>query len=85
MNTAHKVTASVADMTLDVTGLNCPMSILKAKKAIKNVPRNGTLEVMATDPLAVQDFEAFSKATGNQILKSSEKDGVFYFLIKHTA
>jgi len=78
-------TTRMADMTLDVRGMNCPMPILKAKKAIKDVPRNGTLEVLATDPGAVQDFKAFSKTTGNKILKSEEESGVFRFLIKHTA
>lgn len=74
----------MADMSLDVTGLNCPMPILKAKKAMREVPKNGTLEVLATDPGAVSDFEAFSKATGNELLESTESDGVFRFLLKHT-
>lgn len=74
----------MADVTLDVKGLNCPMPILKAKKAIRDVPANGTLEVLATDPGAVEDFKAFSKATGNKLVESTEADGVFRFVIKHT-
>ena len=55
------------------------------KKAIRDVPRNGTLEVFATDPGAVADFEAFSKATGNKLIESTTVDGVFRFVIQHTA
>jgi tRNA 2-thiouridine synthesizing protein A len=46
----------MADQTLDAKGLNCPLPILKAKKALKDVPAGGTLEILATDPGAVTDF-----------------------------
>ena len=75
----------MADHTLDAKGLNCPLPILKARKALKEVPAGGTLEILATDPGAVADFEAFCRQTGNELLEHSENDDVYRFLIKHTA
>ncbi|MDJ0710517.1 MAG: sulfurtransferase TusA family protein [Woeseiaceae bacterium] len=75
----------MADHTLDAKGLNCPLPILKARKALKEVPADGTLEILATDPGSVADFEAFCRQTGNELLEHSEDDGVYRFLIKHTA
>ncbi len=75
----------MADQTLDTQGLNCPLPVLKAKKALGKVPTGGTLEVLATDPGAVKDFAAFCRQTGNELLESNEDGGVFSFLIKHTA
>ncbi len=75
----------MADHTLDVKGLNCPMPILKARKALKDVPADGTLEILATDPGSVADFEAFCRQTGNELIEHSEDDGVYRLLIKHTA
>ena len=67
----------MADQLLDAKGLNCPLPILRAKKALKDVAVGGTLEVLATDPGAVKDFEAFCRVTGNELLESKVKDGVF--------
>jgi len=67
---------------LDTKGLNCPLPILRVKKAIKDVPAGGTLQVLATDPGAVKDFEAFCKATGQQLVDWGEEGGVFTFNIK---
>lgn len=75
----------MADKTLDAKGLNCPLPILRAKKALKEVPAGGTLEILATDPGSVADFEAFCRTTGNQMLESDVKDKVYRFVIKHTA
>ncbi len=75
----------MADHTLDAKGLNCPLPILKARKALKEVPADGTLEILATDPGSVADFEAFCRQTGNELVEHSEDDGVYRFLIKHTA
>ena len=71
----------MATETVDAKGLNCPMPVLRAKKALKNLSAGDTLEVLATDPGAVADFEAFSRATGNELTESGETDGVFRFLI----
>lgn len=70
------------DTMLDAKGLNCPLPILRAKVAIKDIPPGGTLEVLATDPGSVADFDAFCRATGNELLETGEDDGVYRFLIK---
>ena len=75
----------MADKTLDAKGLNCPLPILKAKKAINEVPKGGTLEVLSTDPGSVADFEAFCRTTGNELMETGEESGVYRFVIKHAA
>jgi tRNA 2-thiouridine synthesizing protein A len=70
------------DQILDVKGLNCPLPILRAKKALKDVAVGGTLQVLATDPGAVKDFEAFCRTTGNELVESTSADKVFSFVIK---
>ena len=75
----------MADQVLDVKGLNCPLPILRAKKALKDVPTGGTLQVLATDPGAVKDFEAFCRTTGNELLDSKNDNNVFSFVIKRTS
>lgn len=72
----------MADKTIDTKGQNCPIPILKAKKAIGEVGIGGTLEVLATDPGAVADFQAFSRTTGHEIVEQTEAGGVYRFLIK---
>ena len=75
----------MADKTLDAKGLNCPLPILKAKKALKEVPSGGTLEILATDPGAVADFQAFCRQTGNELVEHHQDGNVYFFTIKHTA
>ena len=75
----------MADHTLDAKGLNCPLPILKARKALKEVPTDGTLEILATDPGSVADFEAFCRQTGNELLEHAEDEGIYRFLIRKTA
>jgi len=75
----------MADKTLDAKGLNCPLPILKAKKALKEVPSGGTLEILATDPGSVADFQAFCRQTGNELVEHTQDGSVYRFLIKHTA
>ena len=72
----------MADTTLDVKGLNCPLPILKAKKAIKDLAAGDVLTVVATDPGSVKDFDAFCRQTGNELVESSEDAGVYSFKIK---
>ena len=69
-------------ITLDTKGMNCPLPILKAKKAIKGLAAGETLQVLSTDPGSVKDFEAFCRSTGNELMNTSEADGVFTYLIK---
>lgn len=75
----------MVDKVLDAKGLNCPLPILKAKKAILEVPKDGTLEVLSTDPGSVADFQAFCRTTGNTMMETGEDNGVYRFVIKHTA
>ncbi len=75
----------MADQVLDAKGLNCPLPILRAKEALKDVPIEGTLQVLATDPGAVKDFEAFCRTTGNDLLESKADGKLFEFLIKRTS
>ncbi len=72
----------MADQTLDAKGLNCPLPILRAKKALQSLPAGGTLEVLATDPGAVKDFQAFCRTTGNELVESSSEGKVLRFLIR---
>ncbi|MHB1869579.1 MAG: sulfurtransferase TusA family protein [Steroidobacteraceae bacterium] len=74
----------MADQTLDAKGLNCPLPILRAKKALTALPAGGTLEVLATDPGSVKDFQAFCRTTGNELVESSTEGKVFRFLIRRT-
>ena len=75
----------MADQTLDAKGLNCPLPILKAKKALKDVPEGGTLEILATDPGSVADFQAFCRTTGNELVEHDEEGGVYRFLLRKAA
>lgn len=72
----------VTTTVLDAKGLNCPLPILKARKALQGVPAGGLLEIHATDPGSVKDFEAFCRQTGNELLASSQDGNVFKFVIK---
>jgi len=75
----------MADQVLDAKGLNCPLPILRAKKALNVLPSGGTLEIIATDPGAVKDFEAFCRTTGNELMSSEVDGGLYTFVIKRTA
>ncbi|MCK5334945.1 MAG: sulfurtransferase TusA family protein [Gammaproteobacteria bacterium] len=70
------------DSELDAKGLNCPLPILRAKKAIAALASGQTLKIEATDPGSVKDFEAFCKQTGNELVSSAEEGGNFIFFIK---
>lgn len=56
------------DKEIDTRGLNCPLPILKAKKALADLVSGQTLKVVATDPGSVRDFQAFAKQTGNELI-----------------
>jgi tRNA 2-thiouridine synthesizing protein A len=75
----------MADQLLDTKGLNCPLPILKARKALKGVPAGGTLEILATDPGSVADFQAFCRSTGNELLEHAHDNGVYRFIVKKKA
>ena len=70
------------DKDLDARGLNCPLPILGAKKALNELTTGQVLRIIATDPGSVQDFQAFSKQTGNPLLSHSEASKEFTFFIQ---
>ena len=73
MTTAHK--------ELDTRGLNCPLPILKAKKALADMRSGEVLKVIATDPGSTRDFQAFARQTGNELVaQESSADEFIHFL-----
>ncbi|HTQ33706.1 MAG TPA: sulfurtransferase TusA family protein [Stellaceae bacterium] len=77
--------AAPDDTVLDATGLLCPLPVLKARRALRDVPPGGVLEVLATDPGAAKDFEHFCHTTGCELLLASENDGVLRFRLRKPA
>ena len=67
---------------LDARGLNCPLPILKAKKALAEMTSGEVLRVVATDSGSVRDFQAFARQTGNQLLEQSESRNEFTFYMR---
>jgi len=70
------------DKELDARGLNCPLPILRAKKALNDMQSGQVLKIVATDPGSVKDFQAFAKQTGNDLLQQAEADKLFTFYLK---
>jgi tRNA 2-thiouridine synthesizing protein A len=70
------------DKELDARGLNCPLPILRAKKALAEVGSGQVLKILSTDPGSVKDFAAFAKQTGNELLSTAEAGGEFTFFMK---
>jgi tRNA 2-thiouridine synthesizing protein A len=72
----------MADAVLDAKGMNCPLPILKTKKALQTLESGALLEVLATDPGSAADFESFCRQTGNQLVSSTKEGEVFKFVLK---
>jgi tRNA 2-thiouridine synthesizing protein A len=72
-----------ADKEIDTRGLNCPLPILKAKKALGELSSGQVLRVLATDPGSMRDFQAFARQTGHELLQQAELSGEFVHLLKH--
>lgn len=70
------------DKELDARGLNCPLPILRTKKSLNDMTSGQVLRVVATDPGAIKDFQAFSKQTGNELLSSDVASSEFVFFMK---
>ena len=70
------------DREVDARGLNCPLPILRTKKALNDMKSGQVLRITATDPGSVRDFEAFSRQTGNPLLEQGEADGTVWFVLK---
>jgi TusA-related sulfurtransferase len=70
-----------AQKEIDTRGLNCPLPILKAKKALADMASGEVLKVLATDPGSIRDFQAFARQTGNELLEqSTDADEFTHFL-----
>ena len=71
--------------TLDAKGLSCPLPVVKARLEIEKLASGDVLEVLATDPGSVADFDNWTKMSGHELLESAEDDGVYTYLIKKGA
>jgi len=70
-----------AQKEIDTRGLNCPLPILKAKKALADMSSGDVLKVVATDPGSVRDFQAFARQTGNELVaQESANDEFVHYL-----
>jgi tRNA 2-thiouridine synthesizing protein A len=72
----------MADETLDASGLNCPLPILKTKKALSKMEVGQILDVISTDAGSVKDIEAFCNQTGNKLVSTVEEDSKYIFTIE---
>jgi tRNA 2-thiouridine synthesizing protein A len=70
------------EKTLDAKGLKCPMPVVRTSKEIKNISVGGVLEILATDPGSMADITAWTKSTGNELLKAEKEEGVFKFYLR---
>jgi tRNA 2-thiouridine synthesizing protein A len=71
-----------AQKELDARGLNCPLPILKAKKALNDMLSGEVLKVVATDPGSVRDFQAFARQTGNELVEQSSREREFVHYLR---
>jgi len=69
-------------LRVDASGLSCPLPILKASQGIKSVQSGELIEVVATDPGSVKDFDAWAKSTGNALVEQDSTDGKFRFVLR---
>lgn len=75
----------MSDTVLDVRGLNCPLPVLKANRALRDLPAGARLRVLATDRASVTDFQIFCRETGHALVSFADENGVFSFTIKRRA
>jgi tRNA 2-thiouridine synthesizing protein A len=70
------------DREIDTRGLNCPLPILKAKKALADMQSGQLLKVVATDPGSTRDFQAFAKQTGNELVEQQTEGAEFVHILR---
>ncbi len=75
----------MSETLLDVKGMNCPLPVLRANRALRTMAAGERLRVLATDRASVADFQAFCRETGHALLAWSEEAGVFSFVIRRRA
>jgi TusA-related sulfurtransferase len=71
-----------AQKEVDARGLNCPLPILKAKKALADMTSGQVLKVVATDPGSMRDFQAFARQTGNELIEQTRSDDEFVHYLR---
>jgi len=76
------IDAIIASREIDTRGLNCPLPILRAKKALSDMSTGQVLKIVATDPGSMRDFQAFSKQTGNELLAQHTIDREFIHFVR---
>jgi tRNA 2-thiouridine synthesizing protein A len=72
----------IADELVDARGLSCPMPIVKTATAMRTLASGKVVEVLATDPGSVKDFQAWARSTGNELIESTQEGSVYRFLIR---
>ncbi|MBX3705810.1 MAG: sulfurtransferase TusA family protein [Pseudomonadales bacterium] len=82
MTPEHDKAGADPAVVLDVRGLNCPMPLLKAKKALNELGPGALLRVLATDPGSVRDFEVFARQSGHVLLESATSDETYVYLLR---
>jgi len=75
----------MSETLLDVKGMNCPLPVLRANRALRGMAPGERLRVLATDRAAISDFQAFCRETGHALLAWSEEAGIFSFVIRRRA
>ena len=75
----------VPAVQVDAKGLSCPLPVVRAKLAIEKVDTGQVIEVLATDPGSVADFDNWTKMTGHELLESRQDNGLFVYLIRKGA
>lgn len=74
--------SATVERLLDVKGLNCPMPLLKAKKALNEMAPDALLKVLATDPGSLRDFEVFSRQSGHALLESRQEGDTYIYVLR---
>lgn len=77
--------SSAPDATLDAKGLSCPLPVVKARLEMEKLQAGDVLEIIATDPGSVSDFEHWTKMSGHELLSSAEQEGVYTYLVRKGA
>ena len=72
---------STPDQEIDLSGLNCPLPVLRTKQALAKAPANTTLKVIGTDPASVKEFKMFDRQTNIELVSVTEEDGKFIYLL----
>ncbi|MFT8369403.1 sulfurtransferase TusA family protein [Acetobacter papayae] len=75
----------MTDTTLDARGLNCPLPVLKANRALRAMPEGARLRVLATDRASIADFQVFCRETGHALVAFTDQNGIYAFTIKRRA